>query len=194
MTTKQLDIKNRKYYFYNDLINLSKFSMNNLKLDKKTWKDINICYIEYVDKNKPEDWCVNSVNPLYLMINKVFCFVGEKNGVQYLKIDKGNKKFEDSVLSLWNEAFTGIRCYIKKINHECKTFPDGKGSPHCEEFGKIKVEYDEDFDKIKFFSNDILPIEKLIYFPTVTVTIRCVVKQGDLFYPQVYLDDALYQL
>ena len=26
-------------------------------------------YIGYVDKNKPEDWCVNSVNPLYLMIN-----------------------------------------------------------------------------------------------------------------------------
>ena len=35
MTTKQLDIKNRSYYFYNDLINLPNFSMNNLKLDKK---------------------------------------------------------------------------------------------------------------------------------------------------------------
>ena len=42
--------------------------MNNLKLDKKTWKDIDIYYIGYVDKNKPEDWCVNSANPLYLMI------------------------------------------------------------------------------------------------------------------------------
>ena len=41
-------------------------------------------------KNKPEDWCGNSVNPLHLMINKVFCFVGEKNSVKYLKIDKGN--------------------------------------------------------------------------------------------------------
>ena len=62
------------------MINLSKFSMNNLKLDKKTWKDIDIYY-------KPEDWCVNSVNPLYLMINKVLCFVGEENGIKYLKID-----------------------------------------------------------------------------------------------------------
>ena len=35
MTTKQSDIKNRSYCFYNDLINVSKFSMNNLKLDKK---------------------------------------------------------------------------------------------------------------------------------------------------------------
>ena len=36
MTTKHLDIKNKTFYFYNDLINLSNFSMNNLKLDKKT--------------------------------------------------------------------------------------------------------------------------------------------------------------
>ena len=35
MTTKLLDIKNKTYYFYNDLINLSNFSINNLKLDKK---------------------------------------------------------------------------------------------------------------------------------------------------------------
>ena len=44
MSTKQLNIKNKSYYFYNDLINLSNFSMNNLKLDKKTWKDIDIYY------------------------------------------------------------------------------------------------------------------------------------------------------
>ena len=35
MSTKQLNIKNKSYYFYNDLINLRNFSMNNLKLDKK---------------------------------------------------------------------------------------------------------------------------------------------------------------
>ena len=40
----------------------------------------------------------------------------------------------------------------------------------------------------------ILMMILTIYFPTLTVVIRCVFKQGDLFYPQVYLDDALYQL
>ena len=45
-----------------------------------------INYIGYVDKNKPKDWCVNSVNPLHLIINKVFCSVGEENGIKYLKI------------------------------------------------------------------------------------------------------------
>ena len=122
MTTKQLDIKNRSYYFYNDLINLPNFSMNNLKLDKKTWRDIDIYYIGYVDKNKPENWFVNSANLLYLMINRVFCFVGEENGVKYMKIDKGNKKIEDSILSLWNEVFTGIKHYIKKLIMNVKHF------------------------------------------------------------------------
>ena len=81
-----------------------------------------------------------------------------------MKIDKGNKKLEDSVLSLWNEVFTGIRYYIEKVNHICKTFSECKGSPHCEEFGEIKVDYNDDFDKIGFISNNSLPIGKLIIF------------------------------
>ena len=64
MTTRQLNIKNRTYYFYNDLINVLNFDANNIKLDKKTFKDIVIDYIGYVDRDKPSDWRVNSVNPL----------------------------------------------------------------------------------------------------------------------------------
>ena len=58
MTTKQLNIKNKTYHFY-----------NNLKLDKKSWRDIDIYYIGYVDKDKPSEWRVNSVNRLYLIVN-----------------------------------------------------------------------------------------------------------------------------
>ena len=82
----------------------------------------------------------------------------------------------------------------KKISHECKELTECNGFPKCEEFPKCKVNYEDDFDIIKFVSNDSLPLGKLIYFPTITVVIRCVLKQGDLFYSQVYLDDALYQL
>ena len=87
MATKQLNIKNKTYYFYNDLINVLNFEANNLKLDKKSWRDIDIYYIGYVDKDKPSERRVNSVNPLYLIVSSVFCFEGEKNGVKYLKID-----------------------------------------------------------------------------------------------------------
>ena len=173
MAVKQLNIKNRTYYFNNDLINVLDFEPNNLKLDKKTWKDIDIYYIGYIDKNKPKDWQVRSVNPLYLMINKVFCIVEEgENGVKYLKIEKNNC---DRVINKWNLVFDSIKYHIKKISNE-------------------EVNFNDDFNKIKFISDDSLRLDKLIYFPTLTVVIRCVFKQGDLFYPQVYLDDALYQL
>ena len=91
------------------------------------------------------------------------------------------------------ESSFGIKYHIKKINHKCKELNECKGFPECETFSEFKVNYDDDFDIIKFVSNDNLPLGKLIYFTTLTVTIRCVIKQGDLFYPQVYLDDALYQ-
>ena len=171
MTAKQLNIKNRTYYFDNDLINALNFNPINLKLDKKTWKDIDIYSIVYVDKNKPEDWSVKSVNLLYLIINKVFCSVEKENGVKYLKIEKNHS---EPVLNHWNQVFDSIRYHIKKLSNEDYNFNDG-------------------FNKIKFISDDSLKLDKLIYFPTLTVGIRCVFKKGDLFYPQVYLDDALYQ-
>ena len=71
MTTKQLNIRNRTYYFYNDLINIVNFEASNLKLDKKTATGLDIYYIGYVDK-KP-DRNVNSANPLYLMISRIDC-------------------------------------------------------------------------------------------------------------------------
>ena len=90
MTTRQLNIKNRTYYFYNDLINVLNFEASNLKLDKKTWKDLDVYYIGYVDK-KPE-WQVNSVYPLYLIINEVYGSISEKNDNKCLTTDKGDFK------------------------------------------------------------------------------------------------------
>ena len=40
MAVKQLNIKNRTYYFYNDLINALNFEPNNLKLDKRHRKTL----------------------------------------------------------------------------------------------------------------------------------------------------------
>ena len=76
MTTRQLNIKNRSYYFYNDLINILNFEASNLKLDKKSSLGLDVYYIDYVDK-KPE-WNINSVNPLYLMINRFYGYIEQK--------------------------------------------------------------------------------------------------------------------
>ena len=44
---KQINIKNRTYYFYNDIINLDKFDGSKIKVDKKSFNDINIYYRGY---------------------------------------------------------------------------------------------------------------------------------------------------
>ena len=49
---RQINIKNRTYYFYNDQIDLKDFDAKLLKIDKKTYKDIDIYYIGYVTAKK----------------------------------------------------------------------------------------------------------------------------------------------
>ena len=68
-TIKQININNRTYYFYNDIIDLENFDSSLLKLDKKSYKDIGIYNIGYITLKKIGD-CKNiySMNPLYLGI------------------------------------------------------------------------------------------------------------------------------
>ena len=50
--TKQRNIKNRTYYFYNDVIDLKGFDAKLLKIDKKSFKNIDIYYIGYITIKK----------------------------------------------------------------------------------------------------------------------------------------------
>ena len=110
---------------------------------------LDIYYIGYVDK-KPE-WSVNSVNPLYLMINRFYGFFEQKNGEKYLNIDDTSSE----ILKKYNEVFNGIKYHIKKINDN-------------------DSEYEKDYMKIKFNTGDDIPLNKVLYFSTITVIIRCI--------------------
>ena len=128
---------------------------------------LDIYYIGYVDK-KPE-WNADSVNPLHLMTNRIDRFIEEKNGVKYLDISDTGKNSE--ILKKYNQVFDGIKHHIKKINNN-----DSK--------------YDKDYMKIRFN----IPLNKMLYFLTITVIIRYVFEKNDKYYPQVYLDKCLYQV
>ena len=84
--TKQINIKNWTYYFYNDQIKT--FDARLLKVDKKDYKEIEIYYIDYVTVKKIAN-CnnINSVNPLYLMIDEMIGYFEGKNGNKYLVLD-----------------------------------------------------------------------------------------------------------
>ena len=79
-----MNIKNRTYYFYYDLIKLFDFDTNMLNLDKKTFKGIDIYYTGYITKK--EEYKINSVNSLYLLIYNIDDFTEEKLGNKYLNI------------------------------------------------------------------------------------------------------------
>ena len=85
---KQINVKNQTYYFYNDIINLKDFDPNLLKIDKKSYKNIDIYYIGYITIKKIDNYeSIYSVNPLYLRINHASGYIEEKNGNKYLIFD-----------------------------------------------------------------------------------------------------------
>ena len=82
---KQIDIKNRTYYFYHDIINIKKFDSNLLKIDKKSHKDIGIYNIGYITSKRIDDYeNIYSVNLLYLIINRASGYIEEKEMNKYL--------------------------------------------------------------------------------------------------------------
>ena len=78
--TKQMSIKNRTYYFYNDLINIKDFDSKLLKLDKKSYKNIDIYYIGYITKKKDE-YKINCVNSLDLLVHRRDGFIEKKEEI-----------------------------------------------------------------------------------------------------------------
>ena len=94
---KQINIKNRTYYFYNDRIDLKDFDAKLLIVDKKDYNKINIYYIGYVTvKNIDNCNNINSVNLLYLMIDEIIGHFEEKNENQYLVLDDVDENKEVS--------------------------------------------------------------------------------------------------
>ena len=74
--------------------------------------NLGIYYIGYVTK-KPE-YKINSVNPLYLLINRIDGFIEEKEGDKYLNITLTDRNSE--VLEKYSEVWNGIKDCIEKIN------------------------------------------------------------------------------
>ena len=63
---KEININNRAYYFFNDMVNIKSFDWNLLKTDKKPYKNVD----DYES--------INSVNPLYLVIGKLNEYIEKK--------------------------------------------------------------------------------------------------------------------
>ena len=156
-----------------------KLSKNRHKIVQR-YNDIDIYCIGYISIKKIGD-CENiySVDPLYLIIGKVDGHVErssaeENNGNKYLVFDSTDENKE--VLKKHSDVWDGIKNKIKAMN------------------GGEKNDYEKDYMKIKFNSDDDLPLNKPLKFHNMTITIRSVFEEDGKLYPQVFLDDTLYEL
>ena len=68
MSVKDINVQNRTYYFFN-IINIKDFDPNNIRIDKKSYKNILIYYMGYVTINKYLK--IYRVNLLYLIFDKL---------------------------------------------------------------------------------------------------------------------------
>ena len=68
---KDINIKNQTYFFFDDIINVNDVDPNNIKIDEKSYKNIIIYYIASVTIKNWKYLEANSMNPLYLMFNKM---------------------------------------------------------------------------------------------------------------------------
>ena len=109
----------------------------------------------------------------YLQVNHANGYIEEKNGNKYLIFDSADENKE--LLKKHSDVLSEIRKKIEAIN-----------SGECD--------YKKDCMKIKFNSDDDLPLNKPLKFHAMTIIIRSVFEEDGQFYPQVFLDVALYQL
>ena len=152
------------------MINIKNFNSDLLKVDKRSYKNIDIYYIGYITiKNISDYESICSANPLYFIIDFIIYFIHlldgyieEKNGNKYLIFASTDKNKE--VLTIYTKLWDGIKNLIEKINNK-----SGK--------------YGKEFMKIKFNSEDNLPLNEILKFYNLTVILRSVFQEDSKYYP-----------
>ena len=92
---KEIKIKNRTYYFLDDMINTEYSNSNLPKIGKKSYKNTDICNIGYITTKIIDDYeNIYSVNPLYLITGEVDGHAEEKNKSKYLVFDSTDEKYQ----------------------------------------------------------------------------------------------------
>ena len=154
------DINRRNRTFFGDIIIIKDFDPNNIKIDKKSYKNILIYYTGY--ETIKNDLHIYSVNPSYLILGKVNRYFVKINGNKYLTLIPTNESKEK--IKKYEELWIKIRDLIRSIT-------------------KNLDDYDEKYMKIKFDSDDNLPLNKTIEIPIETIVFRAVFHEISTYYP-----------
>ena len=106
-----------------------------------------------------------------VVFNISFCYrtfkKKKKNNEKYLILDWTDK---------YEEVSSGIKSEIKTFN------------------GLKELFYEKNHARIEINTDDALPLNKALKFPTLTIIVRCVFQESKKLYPQIYLNECLYEL
>ena len=115
----------------------------------------------------------DSINTIYLTLNKVNGYFEEINGNKYLTLVPTNESNEK--IKRYEELWSKIRDLIRSVTENSD-------------------DYDEKYIKIKFNSDDELFLNKTIEIPSIAIVIRSIFIENSKYYPQIFLDKCLYKL
>ena len=113
---KEANIKNQTYYFFNDVINITNFDPNLLKINKKLYENIYIYYIGNIIMKDSDYVKIYNVNPLHSIVDKVDGNFEKKDGNKYLIFDSTDKNKE--VMIKYTKLWDGSKNQIEKVNNE----------------------------------------------------------------------------
>ena len=178
MVIESLKIKTKSNYNWNDIVYVYNIDVKLIKVIKRESRiGVDIYYIGYVFDSEYEP---HSIKALYLVINPLFGHIEKIEGSsdRYLVVNINNKKIINIFDDIWKYIEQRITADgIWKFVEEKFLFDN--------ENNKIK-----EYNKLRFSSNLDSPLDTLIEFRAMTLTISCVIEKDGKYYPEIYLDEV----
>ena len=175
-TLRQVNIKNRRNYFFNTMTNIENFDPRLLNIDQISFKSTDCVIYDISNISNIYDKYfknLNSKNFLHLVFNKVDAYIEKNNKDKYLNfaLAEKNKEALENYTELWDE----IKDEIELIN------------------GNESIEYKKYFMKIRFEPDDDLPLGKMFNIPVCIIIVRFVFQESNNYYPKVFLHEFFYE-
>ena len=128
---------------------------------------------------EPED-DINSINHLYLIVKRLLGRIEKIEGSsdRYLVVDENNKE----VINVFDKFWKFIEDEINRLIKRNDKITFGNADNKISEYNKLRFTTDVD-----------LPLDTLIGFRALTIVINCVIEKGNKYYPEIHLDECLYE-
>ena len=174
MDIKSLEIKNKTNY--DNIIYINDFNVNLLEVIKRESRiGANIYYNGYVLK---PDYYYVTIKPLYLVINRLIGYLEEIEGWSDKYLVVANSVRNKDIISVLDTIWGSIKNKVEDIIN-----------PNINNYPNIKI---KDYDKFRFNSDIDLPLNTIIEFRSLVISISCVIEKKNEYYPEIYLSERLY--